>query len=345
MLSNAQAFALAPAAAGGAAPHFGLAEPEDHKGTLVSGSITTGAHAAVLLVLVILGWNAPPVEELIEVRIIRELPGSNEEPAPARKLIQPRQVRVPVQPAAQRVTAQAVAQPRVIKMTAEQLRLAKLNQAVAPAAVTRRQVTSSRAEARAIDTRPVSAIDLSQFDAVEIVEGLEAPVLPDEGPRQIETRAPQSTAAVPVVRSADYSSVAPFEVVTDDDESSDVALDTSVGIFAGGEGTGGTGTALGVVRCLESAFVVRYLELVRERTQQRWQIPENTPDEASVVLLFVLDSSGAATQVEFKGDAPAALGNSAVTALRSASPFPTMDDNVRCLAGEKLRGTFSAPRI
>lgn len=338
---------LTPATAGtgGGTPHFGLLEPDDHKGTLVSGSITTAIHAAVLLFFIILGWNAAPVQELIEVKIIRELPGADEKPAPARKIIKPRKLRAPIQPAAQRVQAQAVEQPRVVQMTAEQLRMAQLNQAAAPAEVKRRQVASRRTQVRAVDTRQVSAIDLNQFDRVEIVEGLQAPVIPDySGPVKVNPLSAPEVVSAPDVQQVEYTSGAPYQVETDQDFGADDTVyefETDVGVFAGGEGTGGTGTAIGTVPCLESAFVVRYLDAAKARTEKRWQIPEGTPDDSVVKLGFMLDSAGAATQVEFKGDTPAALGNSAVSALRSSSPFPPMDDNVRCLAGKKLVITFA----
>ena len=158
--------------------------------------------------------------------------------------------------------------------------------------------------------------------------------------------APENFAEVPQVEDLQYRSAAPFEVIADVDQDMEVYdFDTDVGVYAGGEGTGGTGTALGVVRCLESAFVLRYIEGIEERTKKRWLVPEGTPDAAKVVLLFTLDSSGAATQIGFQGDVQPVLGNSAVAAMRAASPFPPMDDNVRCLAGKKLRGTFTNPAM
>jgi len=79
--------------------------------------------------------------------------------------------------------------------------------------------------------------------------------------------------------------------------------------------------------------------------KKRWQVPEGVPEGTTVALRFVLDSSGAATQIEFVGDTTPALGNSAIAALRAASPFATMDDNVRCLAGKKLSGKFSVETL
>lgn len=336
--------------AGAAGPSLVMAEPEDRRNSIVAGFLTTGVHAGAIGVLLLLAWLAPPVEELIQVKIIRELPGSNEEPAPARKILKPRRLRKPVQ-AARQVTAQAVAQPRVMNVTPEQLKMNRLDKAVAPQQLRRRQVVSTRAQARSIDQRVVATqIDPSQLRNIEIVPSdLEAPVYNYQGPREIEAvvEDPQNFAEVPDVEDVEYSG-AQFEVISDGESAEDIDVldfDTGVGVYSGGEGTGGTGTALGVVRCLESAFVLRYIDGVEERTKKRWQVPEGTPDDAKVVLRFTLDSSGAATQIAFQGDAEPALGNSAVTAMRAASPFPAMNDNVRCLSGKKLRGIFTNPAL
>ncbi len=343
---------LTPAVAGDL-PRLGMAEPEDNRSSWIAGSLTTALHAGALGVLVLLAWLAPPVEELIEVKIIRELPGADVKPAPARKVIQPRRQRTPVQ-AARRVTAQAVAQPRVVNVKPQQLNMNRVQKAEAPQQVQRRQVVSNRTQARSIDRRRVATnVDLSKLQNVQVAPtDLNAPVVDYDGPREIDPgaalEAPQNFAEVPVVEDVDYRSAGPVAVVSNEDTSVATEafdFDTAVGAYAGGEGSGGTGTAEGVVPCFESGFVVRYLKLVEERTQKRWQVPEGVSADAEVKLRFVLDSSGAATQVEYIGNTEPALGNSAVEALRAASPFPPMDDNVRCLARKKLRGTFSVPAL
>jgi hypothetical protein len=344
--SGAPLSRLTPAAAGaGATPKLVMADPDDRRSAIIAGSLTTLLHASGIGVLVLLAWLAPPIQEIIELRIIRELPGSDQEPAPARKLLKPRrQQRVR---AARQVTAQAVAQPRVIHLTPEQLKMAQLNKAKAPQQVQRRQVVSTRTQARSIDHQVAPMhLDPSQLQNV-VVTDLAVPTYDDQGPREINP-SPENLSVVPDVADVRYESAAPFEIISHLDPDDDLEaydFDTDVGIYAGGEGTGGTGTALGVVRCLESAFVLRYIDSIENRTKQRWQVPGDTPDDAKVVLRFTLDSSGAATQIDFQGDVNPTLGNSAVAAMRAASPFPPMDDNVRCLAGKKLRGTFSNPSL
>lgn len=347
LASGAALGGLTPlAAAAGEAPQLLMAQPDDPRSAIIAGSLTTLLHATGIGVLILLAWLAPPIAEIIEVKIIRELPGADEEPAPARKLLKPRrqqQVQAPRQ-----VITQAVTQPRVLHLTAEQLKMARLNKAKAPQQVQRRQVVSTRTQARSIDYRvQPTYIDPSQLENV-VVTDLAAPIYDYQAPREIDSVKPEELAELPEVADVRYESAAPFEITSERDLDADLEVydfDTDVGVYAGGEGTGGTGTALGVVRCFESAFVLRYIDSVETRTKKRWQVPEDTRDDAEVVLRFTLDSSGAATAIEFRGNVDPALGNSAVAAMRSASPFPPMDDNVRCLAGKKLRGTFTNPAM
>ena len=115
--------------------------------------------------------------------------------------------------------------------------------------------------------------------------------------------------------------------------------------LAGGDGEGGTGTAVGTVSCRESAFVARYQTKVEERVYARWDVPPNTPPGAEVVLRFRLAPSGSLTSVEFVRAASPALGESAVNAMRTAAPFPPHDANLGdCLTGNLL-ATFDVPSL
>lgn len=349
--SRAAAAGWVPATAGG--PRLLMPEPEDRRSSWIAGSLTTGLHLAALAVLLLLAWMAPPVEELIQVKIIRELPGADAEPAPARKQIQPRRAQRAPARVAQRVAARAVTQPRVVNVAPQRLDMNRVDQARAPRQVERRQVTSTRTQARSIDQRRVAAdLDLSKLQDVRVAPtDLRAPVVDTGGPREIDPGAamqsPQSFSDLTPVEEVDYRSAAPVAVVSDEDLSAAGSeafeFDTDVGAYAtsGGSGTGGTGTAEGVVPCLQSAFVVRYLDDVEARMQKRWQVPEGVPDGTEVKLRFQLDGSGAATRVRYDESTDPVLGNSAVAALRAASPFRMMDDHVRCLAGKPLAGIFS----
>ena len=75
----------------------------------------------------------------------------------------------------------------------------------------------------------------------------------------------------------------------------------------------------------------------------RWEVPDGTADRAKVVLRFRLDDSGSASDVAFVEAANPELGNSAVAALREASPFPPLDSNTRCISENELRAIFTVP--
>lgn len=347
LLSAAGGLQLAGAGgAGGIAPSLVMPEEEDRKSSIIAGFVTTLIHAAVVAALFLAAWLAPPLEEIIPVKIIREAPVAV--PAPARKILKPRRQHRPVQQA-RKVTAQAVQQPRVMKMSAEQLKMNEVRKARAPQAVQRREVVSQRVQARSIDTRVFNSnVNLSNLDDVVVATDMNAPVVDYDGPREIDQGAavmmPDNFAAVPEVDNVDYSSAAPFQIESAEPLPENLEafeFDTNMGIYAGGEGTGGTGTAVDSVRCLESAAVNRYVGLVEVRTTKRWTVPDGSPGDVGVRLRFVLDASGTATEIEVKGKTNTALGNSAIAAMRAASPFPPMDDNVRCLAGRPLLVTFT----
>ena len=77
---------MAMALAGASAPHLGMPEPQSARSALVSGSLSLLAHGVLLGALVIFAWLNPDiVEKVIPVTIVKEAPGSNEEPAPVRR--------------------------------------------------------------------------------------------------------------------------------------------------------------------------------------------------------------------------------------------------------------------
>ena len=113
------------------------------------------------------------------------------------------------------------------------------------------------------------------------------------------------------------------------------------GYMDGAGGTGRGGVAMG--DCYKLPEVRQYLDAVRVRTLARWQLPPRVPPNQSVALKFKIDPAGSATRVEVVDAANRALGQSAVDALRSASPFPAMAGRVRCLAREPITATFRNP--
>jgi TonB family protein len=92
--------------------------------------------------------------------------------------------------------------------------------------------------------------------------------------------------------------------------------------------------------CLDRPEVRAYYESIRSRMFERWVLPSGISGTHAVTLRFRLDAAGSATSVELVSSENSALGQSAVDALRSASPFPPMGDRVRCLAGSPVVGKF-----
>lgn len=341
-----------PALAGAAAPHLGMPEPESTRSALVSGSLSVLAHLTLLLALVIFAWLNPDlIDKVIPVQLIKEMPGSDEEPAPVRpKTLKPRTL--PQQTVAPRAVQQVV-QPLNTVVSAEAIEMARVDPAAIPTPVQHRNVTAQQVRVQSSIDGPRVFVNPSAVSGPVVVRptDLRAPVASPTGPVTIDTRAP----AVAAPQFTDFQRSAPVQhrasaqlsaTQTTDTGVTGIGIETDVDeAFRGVEGTGGTGVATGVVRCEESAYVQRYYQKVRERTLERWEVPAGTPSEEKVVLRFQLDASGSATRVEFIRAENTALGESAVAALRSASPFPAMGSEVRCIAGKPLNATFSVPAL
>jgi TonB family protein len=77
----------------------------------------------------------------------------------------------------------------------------------------------------------------------------------------------------------------------------------------------------------------------------RWVVPGDVPVNQKVQLRFALDASGSVMKTELVASSDTGLGQTAVDALRSAAPFASMPERVRCLARRTLIGTFSVPAV
>jgi hypothetical protein len=111
-------------------------------------------------------------------------------------------------------------------------------------------------------------------------------------------------------------------------------------------GDGGSGSGGGDISdCLSRPEVLQYQEQVRQRMYARWVVPGDVPVNQKVQLRFALDASGSVMKTELVSSSDAGLGQTAVDALRSAAPFASMPERVRCLARRTLIGTFSVPAV
>lgn len=333
----------------GPAPDLSMREPEGAQRTVVSGSIAALLHAAAVAALIGFAAAAPEVvEELTrEVKILKELPGSNN---PAPRQVSARRVSTPRAAARQVARAEPV---KAVPVEAKALTLDQLEAAKAPKQLDRRAAESKRVEAKNTARVEAQSVDLSQIKPIDVSTDLKAPKVDIQVPKAIvqgeaiEMSAPQVFESFVEASSAEYSDQALdgetlaagtagvdsrfAETGIEFDGYTDYG-DGQVGGVAGGEP--------GTVACMDSAFVGRYLDRVEDRTYRRWVIPPGTAPGIRVVLRFELDASGSVTRVSADGSTNETLATSAVQALRSASPFPAMDDAVRCLDGKRLKSTF-----
>jgi len=177
-------------------------------------------------------------------------------------------------------------------------------------------------------------------------------------PRSISPTAPISpstpTEAERIAR-AGSPTLAPEAVQGAGTSASDIAVDSGAGTgvrgpvgpisVPGGTGTGtGLGAGLGrgnapgdAVRGYESdPDFSEYLEKIRRRMFQVWVYPQGVTGRQWVVLRFTLDAGARPNNISVKSSSNALLNDSAIDAMRRASPFPPIPDKFRALVGRPL---------
>ncbi len=370
---------LGAAALGAPAPTLVMHEPEGMRSTLVTGSITALMHLAGVLVLVLVATLAPPelIPKIIPVETLRditpvELRGSELEPAhTGPKSVGPLAPSTTATVVSQTLSpdqAEAVRQAALesARRAVQHRQLAARQGTSLPTQLDRREVSADRLAARAVAERPTAPIDLSAIEAVQIDPRELAAVRVDtSGPREIDTArvgdasALETLATLSALRAPEYVeafSASDFDAaraagIARSAESDGVGTDGSggrpgdgqAGRDFGGGGSGGAGDVLGVARCMESAFVARYLEDLEARTVERWIVPDEIPPNMQVRLRFKLDVAGEVSEIEAVAVEDEPFASSARQALRAAAPFPPLDDDVRCIADKPLRATFDVP--
>ena len=351
-----------PARGGAAAiefPGLSLAEPEERRRTIVSGSISAGLHFGAVGLLLLIASLAPVIEEeLIPVQILKE---KQQEPAPAPKALAERRSAV-YAPAVQSIQPQVI-NPRVIAeaapaVSAEALQMDAVSSVAAPTQISRSATVVERVSAvNSIVAARASSVDVKAVggSAVRGPIQVEGPVGPSVGPRQVAvaTGAPTmgtGTLSIGSGSSVKEGVVTGRDVLGSPDGAPLVSIDTSVGEGnlrgSGGEGSSvlAGGSTEAANECLGRPEVQQYLSEVEARTISRWVLPPGVKADQKVTLQFKLDVAGSATSVSLKRASDNALGASAVDALRAAAPFPPMPDKARCLAMVPITATFSNPR-
>lgn len=345
------------AAAGGAAvefPGIALPEPEGRGRRLTAGALAALLHGGALAVLVVLGMLAPEIEEeeIIPVKLLHEIPMVEKSaPAPAPRALAERSSPI-FNPAAQAVAPQVI-NPKVVARAAPSVAAERIQMdGVVTSSAQPRQISRS---AVAVDTvkavTSVAGVQPTQVDFSDAAApALRGPVVanvptgPSAGPRQIATTGGTVGTGPAVIADAGSSVregvLSNRDVLGSPDGPRLASVNTRVGT-GNLRGPGGTGTSLGGLApdCESRPEVQSYMRQIRDRTIQRWTIPPEVGG-AQVRLRFKLDVGGSASRVELLSASDSRAGASAVDAMRSASPFPPMNDRQRCLANAPITGTF-----
>jgi hypothetical protein len=339
-----------------------------------STALSTCLHALLLLLLFGIAYMFPTIrEEILPVQIVKEeapAPPPPKEPEPepeAKKPEEPAPAPAPkalaerksldFKPQAQAVAPQII-NPTVIQqaapsVAAQKIQMNEVAPVVAPKDIAHATVVAERATAIASTaTAQVAKIDLGAA-AAPALRGQTDAALPtgaSAGPKQVVAQG-NTTGTASAVTLGSGSSVreginSGRDVLGVPDGAPLANVNTKVGQgFLRGEGGNGPGGEGGVPLddCLKRAEVNNYLEQVRQRMYQRWNLPADAPSGQKVLLRFKLDASGSVMSSELEMTSDAGIGATALEALRSAAPFAAMPERVRCLARQSLKGTFTVP--
>ena len=360
------AFTPAAAGAGAAVPSDFPGRPEHAEGrssrTWLSALLALLLHGGVLGLLLLFAALAPKiVEELLEVRLIKEQQPEPEAPAPAPMALAER--RLPnFAPQVQTVQPQII-NPRVIAEAAPAIDAAALDMHAVASVVAPTQLTTSSApvvervsavyspivaRASKIDVRGVGG------PAVRGPVKIDSPVGASVGPRKVAVATSGQSFGTGTIdvggrgSSVGEGRITGRDVVGTPTGTPLVSINTSVGDSLLG-GAGGTGTGRGplvaksVSTCLSSPAVQRYLGTIERKTLDRWILPPGISSDQSVTLRFQIDPAGSALSVSLVEASDNALGVSCVDALRAAAPFPPMPDDALCIARLPIIATFSNP--
>jgi len=329
-----------------------MPEPEGLRGQLASGGVSLLLHGSLLLSMLLAAWLAPQ-ETVEEVIRIKPLPDeiAQEESAPRPKVLAESLGRFNPAPMAlpSQVVNPAVIQRRTAVVAARKVQVDTVSPVQAPRNVERasRHVDTVRAyqSVAAATAQPVAVESLAPALAGPLEPRIQSGT--QSGPRQVVPTGSTVGRAGPQALGSGSSvreGIASSRDVLGGREGVRAQVNWAVGA-GGGRGLGGHGTGPGGVtfeQCTKRPEVQRYMARIKSRVMARWVLPVDAASNLTVQLRFVLDPAGSAQRVEFVGGSPV-LGESAVDAMRSASPFDQMPDRVRCLAGYPLVATFRNP--
>jgi hypothetical protein len=337
-------------------PGLEILEPDSTRSRLVTTGFSVLVHGALIGALFLAAYLAPveEIEKLIEITRIEDTV-AKEEPAPApkviaessRRLFDPSRMAVKPQ-----IVSPAVVQKASPVVAASKLDMESLTPIKAPIEVKGAARVVKRAQTFQSNFQvPTQAVEIEAgAPAIRGPIEVQAPTGIQAGPRAIASVGNTVGIADPKALgtgSAVREGIASNRDVFGGKTGARAEVNWAVG-DGNLRGSGGSGTGPGSVtwdQCVGRPEVQSYMERVRRRMLARWTTPPDAAGNQEVSLRFILDPAGTATHVELVAAEDRRLGNSAVEALRSASPFDHMPDRVRCLAGNPLVGHFRNPVV
>lgn len=111
---------------------------------------------------------------------------------------------------------------------------------------------------------------------------------------------------------------------------------TGTGIAGNGTGVGTGGGSASGLKGIPSSDYNQYLKQLERRVNAVWKYPDNVAGVQKVAVRFTLDKAGKLLQADVLESSDARLNTSAVEAMKRASPFPPIPDNLKDLANEPL---------
>ena len=344
------------AAAAADFPGLDLDGPDNARGRTVSTTLSLLLHGALLGALFLAAYLAP-VEEIEELIELQRAPDevAKEEPAPAPRVVRERAS--PVFDPSKMAVAPQVVNPVVIQkrapvVSAPKVDVQNVNTVQAPQQIARAATVVEQARAYHSPVQ-VTASPVAVEGVAPAIRGPIEHVAPQgiqAGPRQVSSVG--NTVGIGDPQALGSGSSVREGIVTGRDvHGAKTGVRAQVGWSvgdsnmrgSGGSGTGPGGSAVSFQDCMSRPSVTSYMSRIRERVLSRWVLPTEIAGNQAVELSFALDPAGTASRVQLVSAPDAKLGESAVNALRSASPFDHMSDDVRCLAGEPIIATFKNP--
>ena len=112
---------------------------------------------------------------------------------------------------------------------------------------------------------------------------------------------------------------------------------SGTGIAGGGTGTGTGGGGSTGLRGIPSTDYNQYLKQVENRVKSVWKYPDSVSGAQKLNVRFTLDRAGKLVEVDVLDSTDARLNSSAMEAMKRASPFPAIPENlIEHLANEPL---------